>query len=187
MKFISERLIGARKAKGLAQAELADAIEVSLRTIQNWEAGIFEPQGKNLRNLCEVLGVSINYLFGQNESKAHEITETDVPYSGSKTSQDIITDCIKYLGRVLISCHDNPRRLGWVYIELQKHFPLPNSSAGVVAEELLDVAAAEAEHADQASQRSPGVGAPTSQTETPVSYGAKRSKEKPAAAKQAPK
>ena len=65
MKIFSERLIGARNAKGWSQTELANEIDASLRSVQNWESGDFNPQGRTLRKLSEKLEVSIPYLLGE--------------------------------------------------------------------------------------------------------------------------
>jgi transcriptional regulator with XRE-family HTH domain len=87
MQFISNRLIGARKAKGLSQQELADRADASLRAVQNWEAGIHEPQAENLRNLSEALGVSISYLIG-GEEKAMGRREEALREHGGESGEE---------------------------------------------------------------------------------------------------
>jgi ribosome-binding protein aMBF1 (putative translation factor) len=48
----------ARDAIGFSQAELADAVGVTTRTIQNWEAGVSSPkpqQAKAIERLLKIL------------------------------------------------------------------------------------------------------------------------------------
>jgi transcriptional regulator with XRE-family HTH domain len=62
-----ERLAGGRKRKGLTQARLAKEMGVRLRSIQNWECGIAEPRGRELRKLSKILGLSVAFLLGMDE------------------------------------------------------------------------------------------------------------------------
>ena len=45
---LPSRIRDARKAAGLTQVELAEVLNVSRETIQNWEAGKSEPRGNDL-------------------------------------------------------------------------------------------------------------------------------------------
>src|SRR5882757_6797957 len=65
MKDFKARISGCRARKGLSQQELADLIDVSLRSVQNWESGESEPHGKHLRKLSEALETPIPYLLGE--------------------------------------------------------------------------------------------------------------------------
>lgn len=53
---IADRLREARRAKGMTQAELAEASGISLRAISDLEAGKRIPRPSNLKALAEVLG-----------------------------------------------------------------------------------------------------------------------------------
>ena len=61
---MSERLLKARKAKGLSQAQVAKAIGAYQQKYQNWESGIHEPDSETLRKLADVLEVSVDWLLG---------------------------------------------------------------------------------------------------------------------------
>ena len=54
-----------RKRKGMKQAELAGALEVSIDTVRRWEAGSYEPRVSDLRNLARVLRISVAELIGE--------------------------------------------------------------------------------------------------------------------------
>ena len=46
-----------RKGKGMTQLQLALAVDVSVPTIQYWEAGVSTPTDENMAKLKEVLEV----------------------------------------------------------------------------------------------------------------------------------
>lgn len=58
----------ARKNAGYTQQELAEKLGVSVRTITNWEAGDRSPSLEALVTLAKILGVSTDYLLG-NETR----------------------------------------------------------------------------------------------------------------------
>jgi transcriptional regulator with XRE-family HTH domain len=68
MKFC-EKIRKARKNAGLKQDELANAIGVSLRTINNYESGERYPKKRETYyKMAEVLNVDVNYLFTDDEN-----------------------------------------------------------------------------------------------------------------------
>ena len=62
MKSIGTKIKDRRIDMGLTQTELAERVEVSLRTISKYEKDAVTPHALNLRKLCAVLGVSEAYL-----------------------------------------------------------------------------------------------------------------------------
>ena len=62
------RIQAARKAKGLTQKELADRLGVQNTTVSNWENNLTEPNGDLIRQLCEVLDLTPNELYGMTDS-----------------------------------------------------------------------------------------------------------------------
>ena len=61
---LKEKLVDLRKKKGLSQAELAEAINVSRQAISRWEVGSAIPSADNLMWLSKFYGVSIDELMG---------------------------------------------------------------------------------------------------------------------------
>jgi transcriptional regulator with XRE-family HTH domain len=63
---IGERIKTLRKAIGMLQSELADALGVSTNIISKWENGLARPsRGDNISKLSEALGVSpTTLMFG---------------------------------------------------------------------------------------------------------------------------
>ena len=64
MDIFSERLKEMRTKRELTQQQLADLIEVSRHTVINYEVGRRMPDLEILKNLCEKLNVSSDYLLG---------------------------------------------------------------------------------------------------------------------------
>ncbi|MBO5352493.1 MAG: helix-turn-helix transcriptional regulator [Lachnospiraceae bacterium] len=61
MKF-EEKLVRLRKARGFSQEELAEKLEVSRQAVSRWELGSTLPDIPNLVQLCELFGVTTDYL-----------------------------------------------------------------------------------------------------------------------------
>ena len=63
----NEAMKQARKAKGLSQESLANAVGVSRQTINAIEKGDYNPTIKLCINICIALGVTLNDLFWDEE------------------------------------------------------------------------------------------------------------------------
>jgi Zn-dependent peptidase ImmA (M78 family)/transcriptional regulator with XRE-family HTH domain len=61
--FVRERLIEAREARGVTQADLAQALQRAGSTISNWERGEQAPEPSSLDQLARALGVSPKYFL----------------------------------------------------------------------------------------------------------------------------
>lgn len=61
-----------RKRKGLSQAEVSAKLNVSRQAISKWEVGDTVPSTSNLKSLAGLYGVSLEYLFGEDEVKVLE-------------------------------------------------------------------------------------------------------------------
>ena len=75
---LRERIQKLRKERGFRSAEsLAEALNVSLKTVQVWEkeGGEPNPSLKNLLSLCDLLDCDIDYLTGRIEEQTHEIKD----------------------------------------------------------------------------------------------------------------
>lgn len=67
-----------RKEKGLSQTELAEKIGVSQNTVSSWETGRTEPSMRDIKSLCDVLGLSVEQLSGTKARELGEISYEDV-------------------------------------------------------------------------------------------------------------
>ena len=69
MRF-EEKIVELRKLKGLSQEELAEQLGVSRQAVSRWELGQTLPDIPNLLQLCELFGVSADYLVRDEEQTA---------------------------------------------------------------------------------------------------------------------
>lgn len=58
-RFIAEK----RKEKGMTQAEVAQALYVTVTAVSKWERGVTYPDITLISDLCEILGVSEHELI----------------------------------------------------------------------------------------------------------------------------
>ena len=75
MKF-SEKVKTMRKEKGLSQEALAEIINVSKRTVQNYETADMYPKSREIYGkLASVFGVDVNYLLTEEEIFVYEASK----------------------------------------------------------------------------------------------------------------
>lgn len=67
MKIFGERLKEIRTEKHLKQSDIAEMLNVSSNTVYAWENDKQEPSMSTLLKLCEILDVSLDYLFGKTD------------------------------------------------------------------------------------------------------------------------
>ena len=72
-KIFSQRLLAARKAKGLTQAQLGEMIGVSEAAIGHFERARQQPSFNTLCSLGNALEVSIDYLVGSEQPSGPSI------------------------------------------------------------------------------------------------------------------
>lgn len=64
---IGERIKAARKAKKMTQEKLAEKLGVSPQAVSNWERGEFIPEPEHLTALADILHLSVDGLFAEEE------------------------------------------------------------------------------------------------------------------------
>ncbi len=65
-----EKLRQARKAAGMTQKDLAQAVDLKHNAVSNWEKGISSPDPETIRRLCEILRMPPNFFFESQEGTA---------------------------------------------------------------------------------------------------------------------
>ena len=60
---LGERILNARKKKGLSQEQLGEKVNVTRQTISNWELGETAPNPEQLKLLSKELNISIDELL----------------------------------------------------------------------------------------------------------------------------
>ncbi len=66
--LLGERIIHARKAKGIGQEELAELIGVKKSTLVKWETDRSSPRINRINQMAGILGVSVVWLLAGDES-----------------------------------------------------------------------------------------------------------------------
>lgn len=73
--MFGKRLRAMRMKRNFTQPQLADLIDVALRTYQGYEGGTRSPSFETLVKLADILDVSIDYLLGRdNWMKSHGVS-----------------------------------------------------------------------------------------------------------------
>lgn len=73
------RIVEARSAAGLGQAELAERLGVTARTLSRWENDHREPKRSALRAIAEVTGARLEWLLTGQEPMRPETVAAGVP------------------------------------------------------------------------------------------------------------
>lgn len=60
---IGEKILNMRKARGWSQEELAERIGVSRQAVSRWESGAAKPDTDKVIAICDLFGVSADYLL----------------------------------------------------------------------------------------------------------------------------
>jgi transcriptional regulator with XRE-family HTH domain len=81
-------IVAARKRLGLTQEQMANALNVTTRTLQNWESGVGTSQmPKKTQDLRELLGLMDDYVIAPKE---REWLETPLPALQNRRPADLI-------------------------------------------------------------------------------------------------
>ena len=80
-----ERLKEKRIEAGLTQAELAEKVSVTARTIQNYEMGTRKPNSKVVADIAAALGTTVDYLLNSSDMYVGGAREK----GGSKAARDL--------------------------------------------------------------------------------------------------
>lgn len=94
---LEDKLVQLRKEKGLSQAYVAEAMEVSRQAISRWEVGAALPSTENLRKLAELYGVSTDLLLNDQMvlTPAQQKNEPQPPTEKEEASDNQITSVAK--------------------------------------------------------------------------------------------
>lgn len=63
---LGEKILNMRKARGWSQEELADRAGVSRQAVSRWESGSAKPDADKIVAVCDLFGVSTDYLLRDN-------------------------------------------------------------------------------------------------------------------------
>ena len=81
---LSEKILAARRRRGMSQEELAGRLNVSRQAVSRWETGVSIPSMDSLIELSKLYDVPVDYFMG----KAVPANNPAVESSGSKSAVD---------------------------------------------------------------------------------------------------
>ena len=77
---LGEKILNMRKARGWSQEELADRAGVSRQAVSRWESGSAKPDADKIIVICDLFGISADYLLRDNdggERSAGAVAQTE--------------------------------------------------------------------------------------------------------------
>lgn len=74
-----QRLAHARRDRGLSQADVAEALQLSRQAVSRWEAGAASPSTENLLRLAQLYGVTLDELLNGPAAPAQAPETSPVP------------------------------------------------------------------------------------------------------------
>ncbi len=104
--IVGEQILKFRKEKGLTQKELGEAIGVSSSAVSQWESG-GTPDISLLPALSDVLGVTVDALFGRTEARREDIGEAIRNYLASLPEEKLMERIVSLMREMaLYGCLD---------------------------------------------------------------------------------
>ena len=100
---VGKRISDLRKSRLWTQAELAERVNASDKTVSKWETGLASPGVEMFPLLSKIFGVSIDYLFGGAGVTTDNTKETDLCV-GKKIQSYIVIRL--YRNQIDEDCHD---------------------------------------------------------------------------------
>lgn len=132
----SNRIINARKEKGLSQEALAELIGVSRQAVSKWETGEAKPDVDKLIALCAVLELSMDYLCLGKEPAAAPPAPSPAPGEQKESP------ALKIIRMLLITILASLAIIALVFIAFQYRmnnpFQMPITAQMLSAERVLD-------------------------------------------------
>jgi len=97
---ITNNIIKYRKLSGLLQKELGEKVGVASTSVSSWERGANSPDVETLVKLCDIFGITINEMYGE-EPKQQETTLLAAHYEGKDLlrgmDKDQINDIMEFI------------------------------------------------------------------------------------------
>lgn len=104
--MLSERIAALRKERGLTQEQLGKMVGVSSQAVGKWEKG-GTPDVELLPALSDILGVTVDALFGRTEAKREDMEEVVGRYIASLPKDKQIERLISLMRKAMLTgCFD---------------------------------------------------------------------------------
>lgn len=97
LKDMGQRIMVRRKSMRMTQEELAEKLGVSTQMISNLELGKKAIRPENLARVCEVLGLSADFILTGTSTKTAVDTVAEKLIPLTKEELQIVSDLIDYM------------------------------------------------------------------------------------------
>lgn len=109
--IFADKLIKLRKQAGLSQEQLAEKLDVTRQAISKWEGSISSPDIPNVLKMCELFGVTTDYLLkdgdeelpARQEINANEHTDNE-ECSPNQKGKDFTCEVLKSYKKSTLLC-----------------------------------------------------------------------------------
>lgn len=120
-QIIGKNIIELRKKNGMTQAELAEKINYSDKAVSKWECGDAVPDIGVLKQLAELLGVTVDYLLEENHDEQPALYHESYARKKNKLIITFLSATLVWLIATLIFtivnlCVENAKYTGFVFI-----------------------------------------------------------------------
>ncbi len=100
--MVGEQILKFRKEKGLTQRELGEAIGVSSSAVSQWESG-GTPDISLLPAISDMLGVTVDALFGRTEAKREDMEEAVGSYIASLPKDKRLGRLVSLMSKAMLT------------------------------------------------------------------------------------
>lgn len=105
---IGDKILSMRKARGWSQEELADRVGVTRQAISRWESNSAKPDADKIVDICDLFGVSADYLLrdqyaGEGELPQQAENSSILPRTSGVSAVQIL-GILMIISAILIFC-----------------------------------------------------------------------------------
>ena len=96
-QIVAQNLTDLRKAQKWTQAELAEKLNYSDKSVSKWERGDALPDLKVLQQMSELFGVTLDYFVTENAASEREKFEAPKSENGFRIGVELLAVCVVWL------------------------------------------------------------------------------------------
>lgn len=96
-QIVAQNLTDLRKAQKWTQAELAEKLNYSDKSVSKWERGDALPDLKVLKQMADLFGVTLDYFVTENAAEEREKFEAPKSERGFRIGVELLAICVVWL------------------------------------------------------------------------------------------
>lgn len=93
---IGEKIVKARKEKGMTQAELGSELHVTFQAVSKWERGESSPDFETICNMAKILEVPVSYFENSDEKEDEAKDEIKEENKEEKETKEEVATTVVY-------------------------------------------------------------------------------------------